>query len=245
MSKRQLATDITDFGSGALGLVELAGSYLNDRKQKRWSKPELIVYINEAQDEIAEIINTKYREFFLASATTPTVSGQNLYSMPTDLIELVKLEVVDDTSSDQEPQDLVEIMLEDKKFYELLDDANEKSKYGYFFIQGTNFRSVPEVASSNEFFRIFYVQRLVPMVNNADISKIPGEHHELIAVKACKRALVKDRRANPELNDLHRMLVANLHDSVQRYSRTREERRRPWRGSYGPYRSLAGYRIWN
>ena len=232
MSSRQLATDVTDFSSGALGLVELAASYLNDRDLRYWSKAELIVYINEAQDEIANEINAIYREFFLTSATTPTVTAQSLYSLPTDMVELMGLEVVDNVAVDQEPQDLVEIMLMDKRFYERLDDANEKNRYQFFFIQGGNFRLVPGADSSAEFIRTFYIKRLTPMVANGDISEIPAQHHELLAVRACKRALIKAERANPMLSDMDLNLTAKMLADVARFSRLREEIKQPWRGSF-------------
>ena len=73
MPSRVLATNVTDFSTGALGLVELAATYLNDRSLRYWSKSELSLFINEAQHELAEIINGVYREYFVTSTTTPTV----------------------------------------------------------------------------------------------------------------------------------------------------------------------------
>jgi len=231
MSQRQLATDVTDFSSGALGLVELAASYLNDRDLRFWSKSELMVYLNEAQDEIATEINTVYREFFLTSATTPTVDAQSLYSLPTDLVELMGIEVVDNTTTDKEPQDLVEIFLSDKRFYEKLDAAATKNAYQHFFIQGANMRLVPEAGSAAQFIRTFYVKRLTPMVANGDISEIPPQHHELLAVRAAQRGLVKAERTNATLDRMDSSLSAKLMADVSRFSRLREEIRQPWRGS--------------
>jgi hypothetical protein len=233
MSQRQLATDITDFSSGALGLVEYAASLLNDRDLRYWSKPELIVYINEAQDEIATEINTVYREFFLTSATTPTVADQSLYSLPTDLVELMGIEVVDSVTTDKEPQDLVEVFLKDKKFYEKLDDANDKTKFQFFFIQGCNFRLVPGAANASQFIRTFYVKRLTPMVNNADVSEIPAQHHELLSVRGAQRALIKPDTTNVNLDKLDAKLSAKLLLDVARFSRLREEIREPWSGTFG------------
>lgn len=240
MSQRQLATDVTDFSSGALGLVEYAASLLNDRKLRYWSKAELTVYINEAQDEIATEINLSYREFFLTSATTPTVTGQSLYSLPTDMVELMGIEVVDNVTTDKEPQDLVEIFLPDKRFYEKLDDANEKNKFQFFFIQGGNFRLVPGADSSSEFIRTFYVKRLTPLVANADISEIPAQHHELLSVRAGQRALIKPDTTNVNLDKLDGRLTAKMQADVARFSRLREEIREPWRGSFGLEYTVVG-----
>jgi len=239
MPSRQLATDVTDFASGALGLVELAASYLNDRQLRYWSKPELTVYLNEAQDELAEEINRIYREHFISSSTTPTVAGQALYSLPADMVELVSMEVVDSTT-DKEPQDLTEILLPHKRFYEILADANDKDDYSYFFVQGTNFRLAPGANSSNELIRIFFVKRLTPMVNNTDVSEIPAEHHEMLAIDAARRGLIKTRTLNPVLEQMRADRIQIMRDSIQRFSRYREERREPWRGSYGSDRDIRG-----
>jgi hypothetical protein len=240
MPSRVLATNVTNFSSGALGLVEYTASLLNDRQLRFWSKSELMVYLNEAQHELAEEINRIYREFFLSSSTTPTVSGQDLYSLPTDMVELVSMEVVDSVTADNEPQDLTEILLTSKKFYEVLADANQKKQYQYFFIQGANFKLTPGAASSSEFIRIFYVKRLAALVNDGDISEIPAEHHEMLSIDAARRALVKTRNPNPVLEQLRVQRMQTMRDGIQRFSRHREERRSPWRGSYGPDRDIRG-----
>jgi hypothetical protein len=169
----------------------------------------------------------------MTSSTTPTVSGQNLYSLPTDMVELMGVEVVDNVATDKEPQDLVEIFLTDKKFYEKLDDANRKNSFQFFFIQGSNFRLVPGADSSSEFIRTFYIKRLVPLLANGDISEIPAQHHELLAVRCAKRGLIKAERTNPQLNELDANLTAKMQADVARFSRLREEIKEPWRGSFG------------
>lgn len=240
MPSRVLATNVTDFSSGALGVVELAASYLNDRQLRYWSKSELAVYINEAQDELAEHINRIYREYFISSSTTPTVGDQALYSLPVDMVELISMEVVDDLTTDEEPQDLTEILLTHKKFYEILDAANEKKSYQYFFIQGNNFKLTPKPANSTEFVRIFYVKRLTPLVADGDVSQLPAEHHELLAIDCARRALIKSKEINPVLESMRAARIETFHDAVQRFSRNREERREPWRGSYGADRDIRG-----
>lgn len=236
--QRVLATNVTDFTSGDLGLVELVATYLQDRQLKRWSKGELIVYINEAQDELAQEINRAYKSYFVKSATVPTVSGQSLYSLPTDLIELVKLEVVDSPSSDTEPQSLTEVLLNDKRFYEVLDQANQKTSFGYYFLQGGSFRALPEVGTSNAYFRMFYVKRLAALSADADLSEIPGEHHGLLALKAAQHAWAKNGRQNGAIDTLAAEKLSLMRSSIEMLSRYRVSRRRPWRGGYGPRQSL-------
>ena len=150
------------------------------------------------------------------------------------------MEVVDSTTTDKDPTDLTEILLRHKKFYEILDDANSEKEYRYFFLQGNNFKLHPAAGSSNEFIRIFYVKRLPVLVADSDVSEIPAQHHELLAVKAARRGLIKTRIPNPVLEQQHLELLATFMTAIQRFSRLREERREPWRGSYGPDRDIRG-----
>lgn len=240
MAKRVLATNTTDYASGALGLVEVTASHLNDRSHKAWSKPELILWLNQEQRSIAREINKVYRDYFISSATTPTVSGQSTYSLPADMAELVKLEVVDDVSTDVEPQDLVEIELEDKRFYEVLEQANKKINYGFFFIAGDNFTHLPSVTSSAEFFRLFYVQLLTDMVSDTDVTGLPEQHEDLLCIRAARMALAKFGRVNRALEQQNAEKTEGVRIDVRHLSRNKEERRRPWRGSYGPTPPIQG-----
>lgn len=229
----QLATDATDFASGALGMVELALSYLNDRKKQYFSKAEIVEYINQEQLYIGNVINQTFESYFLTSATTSTTTS-SIYSLPTDLVKLWNIEVAD-SASDEEPKGLVEVHLTDREFYENLDAWNDKEDAGFFFIQGANFQLRPRASSTDKTIRVFYVKRLSRLENNADVSEIPLEHHEIVPAGAARRGRIKLGRGNPELNDHYKILHDALVASIRELSPQREERNTPVWGSQRVY----------
>lgn len=233
----QLATDSANFADGALGMVELVLSFLNDRTKKYWSKAEVIEYLNQSQAAIANRIMRMHREFFLTSATTPTVAGQTYYSLPPDLVNLIGLEVADSITTDRDPKQLVEIPISDREFYERFDKAQTKDDYDFYFVAGSSFRLMPEAnATDGRIIRTHYVKRLTRMVNNNDTSEIPEEHHELICVGGAQRALIKTKQVNAKLDQLQAELTELLQDCLAKFSPQRDEIIRPWWGSYGPTR---------
>lgn len=234
-----LATDLTDYAEGSLGLVELAASYLNDRTHKFWSKGELVAYVNEAQWTIAAEINRIAKEYFLTSATTPLVAGQAYYSMPSDLIKLSGLEIAD-SSSDRDPQDIQSVALQDRKFYEVLQQAQNKADYRFFFVAGTTFRLMPEAGTVNgQLARCHYVKRLSRLTLNSDVSEIPEQHHGLIAMDAARLAFVKGKQQNPQLERMRAERLEAMMAEIRVYIPMQEDRVEPFYGSFGPPETIS------
>lgn len=231
----QLATDLTDYAEGSLGLVEMASSYLNDRGRKMWSKGELIAWINEAQLALAATINRIHREYFLKfDESTSLAAGTAYYALPADLALLVGVDVTG-SSTDRDPQELIAVPLEDRRFYEALDQAQRKEDYRFFFVAGTSIRTIPEPGSvTTEKFRFHYVKRLARLVANGDISEIPIQHHELLAIDAARRAFIKTKQVNPQLEVVRNERMEAMQGELQKFTLTREERVEPFYGSFGP-----------
>ena len=176
------------------------------------------------------------REYFLTSGTTALVAEQAYYALPSDLVDLYALEALE-TSSDDEPKDLIQVPLADRDFYNVLDDANKKEDFGFFFVSGTDFKMLPKPSSSisGQQLRIHYVKRLDTLVNNADVSEIPLEHHPLVAMEMARLGQVKLRRQNRALEKLHGERLEALQRTVRGPTRGRQEvRTTPWYGTFGP-----------
>lgn len=238
-----LSTNTADYALGALGMVETASAHLNDRTRKYWSKAELIAHVNSAQLDIADRINALCKEYFLTSATTPSVANQTYYSLPPDLISMMGMEVIND-DTDRKPQEMQQVLLDDRIFYEGLDQAQKKEDYQFFFIAGTSFKLEPEASTVNgEKIRVHYVKRLAPLVADGDVSEIPLNGHELLPLYAAKRALIKNARLNPALEAMIAEKWQSVRDSLLKYRPNAEIRVEPWFGSFGPD-NFGGKQIW-
>lgn len=230
----QLATDVTDFAEGSIGLVEKASTFLNDRLRKQWSKGELISYINDAQWWLAATINRLHKEHFLTNSTTPQVAGQAYYQLPSDLAALMSLEVVDG-ATDRNPREIVSVHISDRRFYEGLDQATKKDDYRFYFVAGTTFKELPEGGTVNgELMRAHYVKRLARLVLNEDVSEIPEQHHVLIAMDAARLAMVKTKQSNAQLEKLRAEALDAMMQELRVFTIAREERVEPFYGSFGP-----------
>jgi len=227
-----LATDTTDFASGALGLVELALSYLNDRKKKYFSKSEVVEYLNQEQLKTAHHINRLYETYFVKSATTTTVEDQVVYALPTDLVQLLGLEYADSVG-DNEKRKLTEVHVTDAAFYQGLAKANAKEDMQVFFVSGTQFEIAP-VENGGKTIRTHYVKRLAALVNNSDVSEVPIEHHEILALGAARRGRLKLGRGNPEVERGYAEAVELLNATIRRFSPQREETASPFWATGGP-----------
>jgi hypothetical protein len=232
----KLATDLTDYSAGELGLVELAATYLNDRVHKMWAKSELVVYVNDAQWALAAEINKIHKEYFLKfdQAASPQ-AGTAYYTMPADLAMLVGLEIIEG-ASDREPQEMVAVHVSDRRFYEGLQEATRKDDYRFFFVAGTSLKMLPEpgVVGAGELMRFHYIKRLTQLVANADVSEIPLQHHELLAMDTARRALIKTKQGNAQLEMMRAERFAAMEAEVRVFTVNREERVEPWYGTFGP-----------
>jgi len=215
------------------GLIEYVTMLLQEKTLKSWTEGELKAYLNWEQFTLGNIINREYEMFFVGSSTTPTVADQTIYALPPEMIRLVGLEVADSTT-DTEPQPLIEVPLKDREFYQALNKANLKREFGFFIVTDTNFRPMPLAGVSTKIIRAHTVQRLAKLVDDLDESRIPLEHHEVLATGASRRAEAKFKRRNDAIEALYVEGVELLKDGIRQRRVTREDRVQPWWGSSGP-----------
>lgn len=222
-----LSTNVTDFSAAELGMVEYAASMANDRLHKACSKAEWIAYINQAQFAIGNRINRLYENYFVRSATTATVAGQSVYQLPTDAVKVLGLEV-GDSASDRDPQPFTNIVIPDRRLFGALSEASSKRGFGAFFIAGTEMTIYPADSGSGRTMRMYYVKRLSRLVDDADVSEIPEEYHELLPIGAVRREASKRNRRNIVADDLWMELIGILEQSIANLAMLEEESVAPW-----------------
>lgn len=218
------------------GLVEMCARDLNDQVFRAWTRVEHIVNINFEQKKLAAMINQIHREYFVKSATTPTVAAQGRYAIPTDLVHLWGVEIAD-TLTDNDPKGLVQVMLHHRHFYDTLADVNDKDDMAFYWVIGREVQLEPGDKSAGKFIRTYYVKTLTDFkldnTDNAVVSEIPIQHHSLLYLGACRRSLAKHKRVNKVIESLYSEGVSNMRGELLHFSNVLEERREPFWGTYG------------
>lgn len=242
----QLATDSTDYSSGPLGMVEMCASLAYDRDKRKVSKGEWVEYINTEQYDVADQINKFNKEHFLTSWSTDAVDDQAYYSLPSDLAKLWRLEALS-SATDPSGKELVEVPLVDRRFYELLDDANARNDLDFFFVAGTQFKLMPKPGAAGTAgvkIRVHGVKRVTRLTANGDVSVIPLEHHMLICCQSAQIYFAKINRVNVTLERLISRKQENLRQSITQFSPTKEITVEPYYGTFGPGSEFWGDEFW-
>jgi hypothetical protein len=165
-------------------LISRVRFYIDEPTAQNYTDAQITLAINFAQQVVAEEIVHEYEDYFEVQAqlnptgTPPgTIAGTEFYNLPTDFLKFKRIERTD-TFEPIRPID------QNEKLY---------GPYGiggptqgtpmYYYVTGNSvaFNPIPESAIP---ILMTYIQRLSDMVTTADVSAIPAEHHDLMAIRA-------------------------------------------------------------
>lgn len=158
-----------------------------------WLDGELVEYLNEAQEFVAAQLMSMYENFFVTATTLTTVSGTELYDLPSDFISAKKVEWVNSAA----PSELMPIKFEERNYYLLQNQTLFYTLYGYwssvYYLLNNQIGILPiPTSNENDAIKIWYVKRLADMDGaSATTSEIPVELHRLVVIHATVMALEK------------------------------------------------------
>lgn len=149
--------------------------------------PELTSYINQSYFELYDILVQKYGDNYYVSSATITTDGTNdKYSLPTDFLKLLGVDLVLATDANVT---LRQFNMSDRNRFTA---PNFQSFYGVtnlrYRLHGNQLWLTPK-PSSGQTLTVFYVPRMTPLVNGADtVDGVSGwtEYIILDAVIKCK-----------------------------------------------------------
>lgn len=173
-----------------LELQDLVLSWLDDPDAGYFTRPQVKTWVNNAQTQVQKLIDQAFEGHFIKTSETTTVSGQREYQLPTDFKRLHRLELVLDGGSSFQNQSRQMLMWISPNQQDSF--ARQGTPEAYYF-KGKQLILVP-VPDVTKTLRMDYAYRLTDMSNDADVSEIPIEHHELMAILATIDGLVKDGR---------------------------------------------------
>lgn len=167
--------------------------WLDDANAGYFTLPVLKMRLNLALKELQKRLISANEEYYTACATTNLVVTQSTYALPSDFLQIIRLEYVNSTSA-RNPK----IMYITPNQRDLIVDINGDPGWYYFQKNTLVLLPTPNVA---RVMHLEYSYIVVDMVLDSDIPDAPLEFHEYIAVLATRDCFLKDGRPLEPIND--------------------------------------------
>lgn len=211
-------------------LVARVRFFIDEPVPANFSNSDIIYAINQAQQEVAKEIVHEYEDYFEKIAdlnpnldgsgnpipfTGGTVPGTDLYTLPSDFLKFKRIER-SDTGELIPAYDLNEKAAK----VTVTSSYNGYTPIGYY-VTGNSVGFTP-VPTSIIPIRMYYVYRPVDLsdinLGTTDISVLPAEHHDIMAVRAAIDMFMKDESDTKALEDRYNQML----DALRRTLRQRQ-----------------------
>lgn len=170
-------------------LLTYCSDLLDDPNNQYFTTSNLTLRLNLALRELQKRLISANQQWYSVCATTTTVAQQSAYALPTDFLQILRLDYITQgsgtTASTQKileitpnQVDLVPGVAGDPQFYILNKDS--------FTLVPTPQRVIT--------MHLYYSYYVSDMVLGADIPDAPPQFHEYIAILAARDCYIKDGR---------------------------------------------------
>lgn len=172
-----------------LEMQDLVLSWLDDVDAGYFTRAQVKVWLNNAQKEVQKMVDQAFEGHFIKCVETTTVVNQREYELPTDFKRLHRLELVISGSSfhNQTTSVLVKITPNQQDGF---DKSGTPSAY---YFKGTQLVLLP-VPDTAKTLRMEYSYRIPDLSADGDVSEVPKDYHEFIAMIATRDGFLKDGR---------------------------------------------------
>lgn len=173
-----------------LEMQELTSDWLDDKDNGYFDLPTLKKRINLAAKTVQKHLLMANEYFYAKCVSTTLISGQRQYSLPSDFLEVLKLEIVVQGSgqtANTRRIDEVTASEEDNMGYNSSGDP-------YVYRLDKNkilFWPVPQSAKE---IRLEYSYFIADMVGDSDVADLPQQYHEFVPIIAARDGFLKDGR---------------------------------------------------
>lgn len=163
-------------------LIARVRFYVDEPTPQNYTDTQITTALNFAQQVVASEIVHEYEDYFEVQANLNptgggTTAGVEFYTLPSDFLKFKRIERTD-TGQPVRPID------QNEKLYGPFGiGVPNQGVPMYYYVTGNSvgFNPVPQSAIP---ILMTYIYRLPNMVNLTDISAIPSEHHDLMAIRA-------------------------------------------------------------
>jgi hypothetical protein len=172
-----------------LQMQTLASDYLDDPNNGYFSLTNLKTRLNLASKELQKRLLLAASQYYVECVTTATVSGQQAYALPSDFLELVRLDFL--TSGSGATANYQKILSMTPNQRDLLSDVSGRP--AYYWLQNNNIMLAP-IPDSVYTLHLEYAYLIADMVNDSDVLDAPAQFHEYPVLLTVRDCMVKDMR---------------------------------------------------
>lgn len=217
-------------------LITRVRFFIDEPTAQNFTDSDITYALNQGQQDVAKEIVHVYEDYFEKQADLNpsgggTIIGTELYTLPSDFLKFKRIERTD-TGQILPAIDLNE------KFAAPLAPLTGTAVFGpmSYYVTGNSLGLTPTPQAIIP-IRLYYVYRLVDLDNSlpgtSDVSVIPAEHHDMIAVRAAIDMFIKDESDTSALQQRWNFLLDQLHRTLRQRQVQQPKTVRRVEGGYG------------
>lgn len=167
----------------------LASDYLDDVNNAYFSTTQLTLRLNLALSELQKRLILAGEQYYVYQATTPTVTNQQAYALPSDFMNIVRLDYIQSGSGTTAVEQKIYTMTPNQR--DLVATTSGPPRYYYF---QNNYLMLTPTPDAVYTLRLEYTYFATYMVNGSDVPDAPQQFHEYIVLIAVRDFMIKDNR---------------------------------------------------
>ncbi len=172
-----------------LDLQTLTSDILDDTSNGYFTLPILKQRLNLNLRELQKHLISANQDYYSECVTTSTVIGQQAYALPSDFLQVIRLDYITSGSGTTASTAKIESMTPNQR--DLL--ADKSGDPGFYYIQKNNLMLNP-VPNRVVTLHLEYSYFVADMVADADVPDAPQQFHPYIAYMTARDCMVKDGR---------------------------------------------------
>lgn len=175
-------------------LREILSYWLDDLKQAYFTAVQLNTWLNLAQRQVQMKLLQAGQNWYMKPVETLTVANQADYVLPSDFMQLHRVEIViSGTGVNEARQPVTPITTNQQDLVTIRPGIP-----AFYYIKKDRITLSP-IPSQQWVMRLYYSPRAVDMTQDTDSPDVPEQFMEYVALLACQDGFVKDDRTMENL----------------------------------------------
>lgn len=173
-----------------LDLQNYVGRNVDDKSFGYFTLTDVKARLNLAQREVQKRLISANEQYYTTCVKTNTIAYQNAYSLPSDFLQIIRLErVVQASTTNPIVQQIKPITPNQRE--NLVDVTGDPD---FYYFQKNYMMLVPTPNRVQE-IHLEYSYQVTDMVNDSDVPDAPAWAHEYVGVLATRDCLFQDERS--------------------------------------------------